>query len=91
MTRVGSGVCQAAAMACSLCISSCPASSLSVSLPCAPHPCCPAMWCARRYFSKEKASEEGYNLACILTFPAYQRKVGRAPPAPRRGGAGPAV
>lgn len=49
------------------------------------------MWCARRYFSKEKASEEGYNLACILTFPAYQRKVGRAPPAPRRGGAGPAV
>jgi len=26
------------------------------------------------YFSKEKASEEGYNLACILTLPAYQRK-----------------
>jgi histone acetyltransferase MYST1 len=26
------------------------------------------------YFSKEKASEEGYNLACILTFPAYQRR-----------------
>ena len=27
-----------------------------------------------RYFSKEKSSEEGYNLACILTLPAYQRK-----------------
>ena len=27
-----------------------------------------------RYFSKEKCSEEGYNLACILTLPAYQRK-----------------
>lgn len=27
-----------------------------------------------RYFSKEKNSEEGYNLACILTLPAYQRK-----------------
>ncbi|KAK3233508.1 hypothetical protein CYMTET_56194 [Cymbomonas tetramitiformis] len=26
------------------------------------------------YFSKEKNSEEGYNLACILTFPQYQRK-----------------
>lgn len=26
------------------------------------------------YFSKEKKSEEGYNLACILTLPAYQRK-----------------
>lgn len=26
------------------------------------------------YFSKEKASEEGFNLACILTLPAYQRK-----------------
>uniref|UniRef100_A0A7S0RE57 Histone acetyltransferase n=1 Tax=Chlamydomonas leiostraca TaxID=1034604 RepID=A0A7S0RE57_9CHLO len=26
------------------------------------------------YFSKEKCSEEGYNLACILCFPAYQRK-----------------
>ncbi len=26
------------------------------------------------YFSKEKSSEEGYNLACILTLPAYQRK-----------------
>jgi hypothetical protein len=26
------------------------------------------------YFSKEKASEEGYNLACILALPAYQRK-----------------
>lgn len=26
------------------------------------------------YFSKEKASEDGYNLACILTLPAYQRK-----------------
>lgn len=28
----------------------------------------------RRYFSKEKHSEVGYNLACILTLPAYQRK-----------------
>ncbi|BDA40557.1 Histone acetyltransferase KAT8 [Coccomyxa sp. Obi] len=26
------------------------------------------------YFSKEKCSEEGYNLACILTLPSYQRK-----------------
>ena len=30
--------------------------------------------CMRRYFSKEKCSEEGYNLACILTLPCYQRK-----------------
>ena len=29
---------------------------------------------ARRYFSKEKCSEEGYNLACILTLPSHQRK-----------------
>ena len=29
---------------------------------------------SRRYFSKEKHSEVGYNLACILTLPAYQRK-----------------
>ena len=27
------------------------------------------------YFSKEKASAEGNNLACILTLPPYQRKV----------------
>lgn len=26
------------------------------------------------YFSKEKQSEEGYNLACILTLPPYQRR-----------------
>jgi histone acetyltransferase MYST1 len=26
------------------------------------------------YFSKEKQSAENYNLACILTFPPYQRK-----------------
>jgi histone acetyltransferase MYST1 len=26
------------------------------------------------YFSKEKYSDVGYNLACILTFPCYQRK-----------------
>ena len=26
------------------------------------------------YFSKEKQSRENYNLACILTFPPYQRK-----------------
>lgn len=29
------------------------------------------------YFSKEKQSQEDHNLACILTLPAYQRKVGR--------------
>lgn len=28
------------------------------------------------YFSKEKNSAEGNNLACILTLPPYQRKVG---------------
>ncbi len=27
-----------------------------------------------RYFSKEKCSEEGYNLACILSLPCYQRR-----------------
>ena len=26
------------------------------------------------YFSKEKNSNEGYNLACILSLPPYQRK-----------------
>jgi len=26
------------------------------------------------YYSKEKYSDVGYNLACILTFPSYQRK-----------------
>ena len=26
------------------------------------------------YFSKEKYSDAGFNLACILTFPCYQRK-----------------
>lgn len=26
------------------------------------------------YFSKEKHSSEGYNVACILTYPQYQRK-----------------
>lgn len=26
------------------------------------------------YFSKEKNSEDGNNLACILTLPSYQRK-----------------
>ena len=26
------------------------------------------------YFSKEKDSAQGYNLACILTLPQYQRK-----------------
>lgn len=25
------------------------------------------------YYSKEKYSEQGYNLACILTLPPYQR------------------
>jgi len=30
------------------------------------------------YFSKEKYSDMGYNLACILTFPSHQRKgIGR--------------
>ncbi len=33
----------------------------------------PTVWDCR-YFSKEKHSEVGYNLACILTLPAYQRK-----------------
>ena len=32
------------------------------------------VWLCIRYFSKEKCSEEGYNLACILTLPSYQRK-----------------
>ena len=34
-------------------------------------------WCRYHivgYFSKEKHSVEGYNLACILTLPPYQRK-----------------
>lgn len=31
-------------------------------------------WVYHRYFSKEKCSEEGYNLACILTLPPYQKK-----------------
>jgi GNAT superfamily N-acetyltransferase len=26
------------------------------------------------YFSKEKCSEDGYNLACILSLPPHQRK-----------------
>jgi GNAT superfamily N-acetyltransferase len=26
------------------------------------------------YYSKEKYSDVGYNLACILTFPSHQRK-----------------
>jgi GNAT superfamily N-acetyltransferase len=30
--------------------------------------------CQVGYFSKEKNSEEGYNLACILTLPCYQKK-----------------
>lgn len=30
--------------------------------------------CVCSYFSKEKSSEDGYNLACILTLPPYQRK-----------------
>lgn len=34
----------------------------------------PLDWHRRRYFSKEKCSEEGYNLACILTLPSHQRK-----------------
>ena len=34
-------------------------------------------WCRSHilgYFSKEKNSAEGFNLACILTLPPYQRK-----------------
>jgi GNAT superfamily N-acetyltransferase len=34
----------------------------------------PACLCQVGYFSKEKCSEEGYNLACILTLPCYQKK-----------------
>ena len=33
-----------------------------------------AVYASCRYFSKEKSSEDGYNLACILTLPPYQRK-----------------
>ena len=38
-----------------------------------------ALYCCCRshilgYFSKEKVSLEGFNLACILTLPPYQRK-----------------
>ena len=43
------------------------------------------------YFSKEKCSEDGYNLACILSLPPHQRKgYGKfliqfcAPPSPRQ-------
>ncbi len=36
--------------------------------------CLPPDWHWCRYFSKEKCSEEGYNLACILTLPSHQRK-----------------
>ena len=31
-------------------------------------------WKNCRYFSKEKLSDEGCNLACILALPPYQRK-----------------
>lgn len=34
-------------------------------------------WLQVGYFSKEKSCHDNYNLACILTLPAYQRKVGR--------------
>ncbi len=37
----------------------------------------PSHWCRSHilgYFSKEKNSAEGFNLACILTLPPYQRK-----------------
>ena len=44
-----------------------------------PHRCCCTALYRRYhivgYFSKEKASAEGNNLACILTLPPYQRKV----------------
>jgi hypothetical protein len=32
------------------------------------------------YYSKEKNSQDDYNLACILTLPCYQKQ---APPPPR--------
>ena len=35
---------------------------------------CLSLSARHRYFSKEKCSEEGYNLACILTLPSHQRK-----------------
>lgn len=40
------------------------------------------------YFSKEKNSAEGNNLACILTLPPYQRKVGWVAVAPGVAGLG---
>ena len=49
----------------------CAASPMGMGLPMAPSA---AHVRPRRYFSKEKCSEEGYNLACILTLPSYQRK-----------------
>lgn len=36
--------------------------------------CCCCRYHIVGYFSKEKHSVEGYNLACILTLPPYQRK-----------------
>jgi GNAT superfamily N-acetyltransferase len=42
---------------------------------CPPRAAAAAAVCAQvGYFSKEKCSEEGYNLACILTLPCYQKK-----------------
>ncbi|CAM9330442.1 unnamed protein product [Chrysoparadoxa australica] len=40
------------------------------------HRCCPFCYNMQvvGYFSKEKSSPEEYNLACILTFPPFQRK-----------------
>jgi hypothetical protein len=35
------------------------------------------LWLQVGYFSKEKSCQDNYNLACILTLPAYQRKVCR--------------
>lgn len=53
--------------------------SLMTRLQGTPYPkasCCilPCRYHVVGYFSKEKHSVEGYNLACILTLPPYQRK-----------------
>lgn len=49
-------------------------------MPAPTHPgTCPAEWNAHGaqivgYFSKEKLSDNGYNVSCILTLPQHQRK-----------------
>lgn len=61
------------------CLRSCLCQSLMTRLQGTPYPkasCCtlPCRYHVVGYFSKEKHSVEGYNLACILTLPPYQRK-----------------